>query len=111
MEIRDKFAPIRKGLLELAVLKVINAHNVYAADILMALANSDFSTQDGTLYPLLNRLQREGAVAHEWVESEHGPPRKYYHLTLDGHQQLQSLEAYFLSLQKTLANFDKPANL
>lgn len=104
MDIQAKFGPIRKGLLEFAVLKVINAHQVYAADILRMLANSEFSTQEGTLYPLLSRLRRDGAVAYEWVESESGPPRKYYRLTDSGKQQLQDLQQYWKTINDTIAH-------
>ena len=95
MNTNDKFSPIRKGLLELVVLKLIAAHKVYAADILNKLSSTDFATQEGTLYPLLSRLRREGLVAYEWVESEAGPPRKYYSLTAEGKGRLVILEAYW----------------
>jgi len=102
MNINDKLNPIRKGLLELAVLKIISAHKVYAADILKRLATTEFITQEGTLYPLLSRLRREGAVAYEWVESESGPPRKYYQLTDTGHTQLYKLQDYLGKLNQTI---------
>jgi PadR family transcriptional regulator PadR len=99
-ELKDKFTPIRKGLLELVVLKVIAAKKVYAADILQILAQGEFATQEGTLYPLLSRLRREGAVEYDWVESEAGPPRKYYHLTPKGKSSLAELEGYWEDLSK-----------
>ncbi len=104
MNINDKLQPIRKGLLELAVLKIISSHRVYAADILKKLAVTEFASQEGTLYPLLSRLRREGAVAYEWVESESGPPRKYYQLTDSGRTQLFRLEDYVRTLTTTLEN-------
>src|SRR5437016_4959390 len=100
MEIRDKFGPLRKGLLELAVLHVIASNKVYAADILRILNASEFATQEGTLYPPLGRLKRERLVDYEWVESDAGPPRKYYHLTEDGQQQLHELIAYWQTLDQ-----------
>ncbi|MGC9599602.1 MAG: PadR family transcriptional regulator [Minisyncoccia bacterium] len=99
-KVKDKFTPIRKGLLELVVLKIIGAHKVYAADILQLLADSEFETQEGTLYPLLSELRREGSVDYEWVESAAGPPRKYYRLTDGGKEQLEELEAYWEILDK-----------
>lgn len=102
MEISDKLSPIRKGLLELVVLKVISKTQVYAADILEKLNQTEFSTQEGTLYPLLSRLRREGAVEYEWVESEAGPPRKYYKLTDKGRQQLKELLTYWKNLGLTI---------
>lgn len=102
MNIHDKFNPIRKGLLEMVVLKVIAADKVYAADIIKQLADTDFATQEGTLYPLLSRLRREGVVTYEWAESDSGPPRKYYELTELGRTQLYQLEQYWLKLSATL---------
>lgn len=98
MDIDEKFLPIRKGLLEFVVLKVISANKAYAADILQILSTTEFATQEGTLYPLLSRLRREGAVEYEWVESSSGPPRKYYRLTDRGKEQLASIEGYWHEL-------------
>ncbi|NTU99178.1 helix-turn-helix transcriptional regulator [Candidatus Falkowbacteria bacterium] len=98
----DKFIPIRKGLLEFVVLKVIRKEKVYAADILEALSRTEFATQEGTLYPMLSRLKREQLVEYEWVESEAGPPRKYYLLTAKGEAQLESLNQYWRELDKTI---------
>lgn len=98
----DKFSQIRKGLLELVVLKIIKNDKVYAADIIEKLSRTDFMTQEGTLYPLLSRLKREEAVGYEWVESEAGPPRKYYFLTKKGAGQLESLIKYWRGLDKTI---------
>lgn len=98
----DKFAPLRKGLLEFVVLTIIASHKVYAADILERLSKTDFAAGEGTLYPLLSRLRREKLVDYEWVESEAGPPRKYYRLTSAGQQHLANLEDYWQHLTSTL---------
>jgi len=100
--ITDKFGPIRKGLMEYAVLEIISARKAYAADILERLDGTDFATGEGTLYPLLSRLRRDRLVDYEWVESVSGPPRKYYRLTPAGKQQLQALEAYWQELNATI---------
>jgi PadR family transcriptional regulator PadR len=102
MNTDDKLNPLRKGLLEMAVLKVISAKAAYAADILERLSATPFKTQEGTLYPLLSKLRREGAVKYEWVESEAGPPRKYYALTKEGEATLKELSDYFKTLQSQL---------
>ncbi len=104
---QDRFAPIRKGLLEFAVLTVISARKVYAADILAALAATEFATQEGTLYPLLSRMRREGTVEYEWVESEAGPPRKYYRLTAKGEDQLATLAEYWNDLNRTIKSLGR----
>lgn len=91
----EKFSAIRKGLLEYMVLRVVSADKVYAADILRQLADTEFSTQEGTLYPLLSKMRREELLDYEWQESEAGPPRKYYSLTAKGRAQLRETDAYW----------------
>lgn len=103
----DKLNPLRKGLLEMAVLKVISGKAAYAADILERLNDTPFKTQEGTLYPLLSKLRREGAVSYEWAESDSGPPRKYYSLTKGGEGTLKELSDYFKTLQTSLNNLAK----
>ena len=97
-----KLTPLRKGLLEFAVLSVISRRKEYAADILEQLANTPFTTGEGSLYPLLSRLKRESCVAYEWAESSAGPPRKYYRLTAEGMQRLHDLRTYWHNLYTTL---------
>jgi len=103
----NNMSPLRKGLLEMAVLKVISAKAAYAADILERLSSTPFKTQEGTLYPLLSKLRREGAVSYEWVESQGGPPRKYYSLTKEGERTLKELSDYFKTLQTAINNLTK----
>jgi PadR family transcriptional regulator, regulatory protein PadR len=102
MAANEKFGPMRKGLLEFLILKVIDADRVYVADILRKLADTEFATQEGTLYPLLSRMRRDGLVDYEWKESESGPPRKYYALTGTGQSQLAELVAYWRLINKTI---------
>jgi PadR family transcriptional regulator PadR len=97
------FSPLRKGLLELAVLTIISKHQVYVADILATLARTEFKSGEGTLYPLLSKLKRDGLLDYRWVESANGPPRKYYLLTGEGQQRLSDLQAYIATLNETLA--------
>lgn len=99
-----KFAPIRKGLLEFLVLKIVGARSVYVPDILRRLAGTEFATQEGTLYPLLSKLRREDLVQYEWQESDAGPPRKYYRLTEAGKAQLAALDDYWASINRTISD-------
>ena len=101
MGIDEKFFPIRKGLLEFLVLKIIAAEKVYVANILAQLSETEFSTQEGTLYPLLSRMRREGLLDYEWKESEAGPPRKYYELTAKGRHQLGETLEYWNTISGT----------
>lgn len=98
----EQFSGLRKGLLEYAILQIVSGRTVYVGDILAALAETPFATQEGTLYPLLSRLRREELVDYQWVESGAGPPRKYYQLTDKGAARLQELAAYWRRLTDTL---------
>jgi PadR family transcriptional regulator, regulatory protein PadR len=103
MSIDGKFGPIRKGLLEFLILKIISADKVYVADMLKLLSTTEFSTQEGTLYPLLSKMRRENLVDYEWRESETGPPRKYYKLTAKGKSQLAELNQYWKLINTTIS--------
>jgi PadR family transcriptional regulator PadR len=107
MSVEEKFAAIRKGLLEYLVLKIVSADKVYAADILERLGDTDFATQAGTLYPLLSKMRRDGLLDYEWQESEAGPPRKYYELTAKGKTQLGELNDYWKHLTATITQLGK----
>ena len=102
MSLNEKFSSIRKGLLEFVLLKIISTESVYVADILKQLSATEFSTQEGTLYPLLSKMRREGLLLYTWKESEAGPPRKYYELTPVGRAQLEETDAYWQTLNDTL---------
>jgi PadR family transcriptional regulator PadR len=102
MAANEKFGPMRKGLLEFLILKVIAADRVYVADILRKLADTEFATQEGTLYPLLSKMRREGLVDYDWKESDSGPPRKYYALTGSGQAQLAELVGYWRLINQTI---------
>jgi PadR family transcriptional regulator PadR len=107
MAVEDRFAAIRKGLLEFLILKIVAAEKVYAADILKRLGATDFTTQEGTLYPLLSKMRRDGLLDYEWQESEAGPPRKYYALTAKGQSQLAELNDYWKHLNATVTQLGK----
>ncbi|HKY20001.1 MAG TPA: PadR family transcriptional regulator [Vicinamibacterales bacterium] len=103
----EKFASIRKGLLEFLILKIVSRDKVYVADILQRLSTTEFATQEGTLYPLLSKMRREGTVDYEWQESDAGPPRKYYTLTTKGQTQLEELNEYWAYVNQTLDNLGR----
>ncbi len=102
MSVQEKFSAIRKGLLEFLILKIVASDKVYVADMLGRLSATEFKTQEGTLYPLLSKLRREGLVDYEWQESDAGPPRKYYELTAKGKAQLAELSAYWKDINATI---------
>ena len=107
MSTDEKFASIRKGLLEFLILKIVASDKVYVADMLERLSTTEFATQEGTLYPLLSKMRREGTVDYEWQESDAGPPRKYYTLTVKGQAQLAELTEYWSYLNQTMDNIGR----
>lgn len=107
MEKNESFEAIRRGLLEFSVLTVISKGEVYSADILAALADTEFKTQEGTLYPLLSKLRRESLLEYQWKESETGPPRKYYSLTVEGRKRLDDLKKYWEDINRTIKSLGK----
>jgi PadR family transcriptional regulator PadR len=104
----DKFNSLRKGLLEFLILGIVSSGRVYAADVMQRLSDTDFATQEGTLYPLLSKLRRDQLLDYEWQESETGPPRKYYKLTTTGRRQLAEFREYWESLTSLIDGVGKP---
>ena len=94
-------------MLEFLIMKIIAADKVYVADMLERLSNTEFATQEGTLYPLLSKMRRENLVDYEWKESEAGPPRKYYRLTAKGKAQLAELNDYWKQINATVNQLGK----
>ena len=91
MTIENTKAQMRKGVLELCVLSIIAQEEVYPSDILNRLKEAKLIVVEGTLYPLLSRLKNAHLLNYEWKESTAGPPRKYYSLTENGTNFLDSL--------------------
>ena len=96
-EDRDRrITQLRKGILELAVMGVLYDERHYGYSLIRVLSeSSSISLKEGTIYPILGRLDRDGLVRSEWVESDQGPPRKYYTLTLSGRQLFDELSQEF----------------
>lgn len=107
MSVDEKFTAIRKGLLEFLILRIIASDKVYVADMLDRLRETEFATQEGTLYPLLSKMRREGLVDYEWQESDAGPPRKYYELTAKGKSQLAELGDYWKQINTTISRLGR----
>jgi PadR family transcriptional regulator PadR len=83
---RDPLTELRRGVLEHCVMAVIDQkREAYAFEIVRYLAGAgNLVTSEGTIYPLLARLRRDGLTQTTWRESESGPPRRYYRLTNQG---------------------------
>lgn len=92
MKIENTQIQMRKGILEYCILQIISRGEVYASDMLEELTSAKIMVVEGTLYPLLTRLRKAGLVDYQWIESNSGPPRKYYTITDEGIGFLSSLE-------------------
>jgi PadR family transcriptional regulator, regulatory protein PadR len=107
---------VRKGWLELAILASLwTEPRLYGLDILRRLeADSDLVVGEGTIYPILNRLKRDGLIDSKWVESDAGHPRKYYWLTPAGRRRTAAMARHafgFLSrIQELLRPIVQPGD-
>ena len=87
---------LRKGILELAVMGTLYGEQHYGYSLVRVLTgDGSLSLKEGTVYPILTRLDKEDLVRSEWVESDQGPPRKYYSLTANGRRLFESLMPEF----------------
>src|SRR5690348_14174090 len=84
-------ARCRRSCSVFCVLALLREGERYSFDLVRALGDADgLVTSEGTLYPLLGRLRREGLVQSSWRESASGPPRRYYRITSDGDAALRA---------------------
>jgi PadR family transcriptional regulator PadR len=85
---------LRRGSLDLAILLTVSEGPRYGLAIIQHLeAFTDLVITEGTIYPILGRLTREGLLAAEWVEGQAPHPRKYYTLTRSGTKRLATMQA------------------
>ena len=102
---------LKRGSLELIVLHLLAPGEAYGYEIVTKLTtqtNGALGVTDGTLYPVLYRLERAGFVAVRWETPERGVPRKYYQLTPEGRRELARLKhdwnAFAGAMARLLAN-------
>lgn len=93
---------LRKGFLAYCVLRVCSHQPKYTSDIITQLREAEMVVVEGTIYPLLSRLQKDGLLKHEWQESEQGPPRKYYKTTQFGEEVVDKTAKKIAELNKTI---------
>ncbi len=83
---------LRKGTLEIAILAALKARRLYGLELLKLLHSLETMViTEGTLYPLMDRLKRDGLVDADWYQEGNSKPRKYYSLTPDGTAKLSHL--------------------
>ncbi len=102
MNVDNAKSQMRKGMLEYCVMLLLHKEPSYASDIINRLKDADLIVVEGTLYPLLTRLKKDGLLSYEWQESTQGPPRKYYALTEEGEKFLSELDHAWNELASTV---------
>jgi len=97
---------LKRGSLELIVLHLLEAGEAYGYEIVTKLTtetNGALGVTDGTLYPVLYRLERAGFVVVRWDTPERGVPRKYYRLTDEGREELARLKTEWNAFANAMA--------
>lgn len=94
---------LKKGVLELCVLALLSRHDSYAYEIASRLAEG-IDMGEGTIYPLMRRMQGDGLVETYLVESPSGPPRKYYKLTEAGKASFTAQKAEWAAFSRAVEN-------
>src|SRR2546423_9465471 len=94
MNIENTQSQMRKGILEFCILSIIRRGEAYPSDIVEEMRAASLQILEGTLYPLLTRLKNAEMLTYRWVESNSGPPRKYFSLTEKG-------DAFYKELEQT----------
>ena len=96
---------LRKGILEFCVLKVLENASLYGYDIVRQLRVLEVLViSEGTIYPLLSRLRREGLLKTYLEESPEGPARKYYQLTNRGKDMLGQMRNIWTAMTQGIEN-------
>ena len=93
-------AELRRGVLQIAALALMR-RRTYGYQLGKDLASHGLETEEGTLYPILRRLQEQGLVSSSW-DTEGARPRKYYEITAQGRATLESLLASFRRIHAAL---------
>ena len=110
MDIQNTQSQMRKGVLEFCILSIIRQGEVYPSDLVEKMKAANLHILEGTLYPLLTRLKNAGVLTYRWVESNSGPPRKYFVMTDQGLQFYHELELTWKELADAVATLTQPTD-
>jgi len=84
---------VRKGTLDYIILLCLKKREQYGYEMIKTIKSiAGMNISEGTIYPLLNRLKKDGLISSRWVEMETGIPRKYYQITEKGHKTLKEMK-------------------
>lgn len=94
---------LMRGTLEGCIMKIISEKKTYGYEILVSLKNKGFDDiSEGTIYPLLMRLEKQGSIKSALLPSPLGPKRKYYTMTENGILYLKSFEACWTKMSEAV---------
>jgi PadR family transcriptional regulator PadR len=110
MDIQNTQSQMRKGVLEFCILSIIRQGEVYPSDLVERMKSANLHILEGTLYPLLTRLKNAGLLTYRWVESNSGPPRKYFVMTDKGLEFYSELERTWQELADAVHALTRPAS-
>ena len=106
MNVDNVKSQMRKEMLEYCILLLLSKKKAYASEIISDFRDARLIVVEGTLYPLLTRLKKDGVLDYEWVESTQGPPRKYYFLTREGAEALVELKRSWNEISATVNHIE-----
>jgi PadR family transcriptional regulator PadR len=99
---------LRRGVLEMCILAIIERRPGYGYEIVTELADAaQLAAGEGTVYPLLRRLKKDGFVETFWQESAAGPPRQYYKITPRGIGALATMRAEWRELLEAMTKYQR----
>ena len=98
---------MRKGMLEFCILLVLRRGAAYSSDLIRCLKEAHLIVMEGTLYPLLSRMRKDGLLEYTWQESTSGPPRKYYSLSEEGENALLILKEAWNDISRTVSQLSE----
>ena len=99
---------MRKGVLDLCILQALSAAEWYGYALVKALvAVPGVGVAEGSIYPLLSRLKRQGLVTTRLEESSEGPARKYYSATAEGRTLAREMELYFADMLRGVGGLQR----
>ena len=103
MDFENWQTQLRKGLLDIAVLNLLQSEEFHGYEMVRRLKRLEgLDVREGNIYPVLARLQSDGLVQTYALASSGGPPRKYYKLTETGEMALRQMNAHWDNLVSSM---------
>jgi PadR family transcriptional regulator PadR len=103
MNLESWKSQMRKGAAEFAVLSALREGELYGVELVARLTGADsVGLSEGTVYPLLRRLQSDGRLNARWEVNDNAPPRKYYSLTKTGREAVEGMAAFWNEFEAQL---------